>query len=516
MKNKYEKTYVDLKERLRQYLADQISSTDLKHASAPLGIYQQRNELFMMRIRIAGGQLSVDQLKAIPEIMDTYNVGFAHITSRQDLQLQDVAPLAIYPILRKLTEQGLPFKGGGGNTFRNILVSSDSGVSRNEVFDVYPYADALNKYLLKQQKAFELPRKFKIGFSSGKDDSIKAIMQDLGFIATKKKKRKGFEVYAGGGMGKKSMVGIKLIDFLTERQFAKCAKAMLNLFYDHGDRTDRNKARLRFVVQKLGQEKFIELFRQYFKDTVAKVKLPEVNDFKAEFKKLEKFDTSEPKNTHYQEWVKYAVSATKFGKDFNTLRLFVPYGNLEIDQIKEMANLADQCGVSSVRLTQSQDILFPVIHKSALPTVFNFLEKKLPTLDLTVKSFKGHIISCIGAKVCKIGIADSSVLSDELAAALDEYFAEHPEKKAEAILPILRDLKISGCPNTCSGHAVCKIGLQGMKKKQGDVLKEGASVFIGGFACRNEVALAEMDQKFVLKENLGKFLENLILENRRI
>ena len=98
--NKYEKTYVELKGKVKKYLAGDIIAADLKHESAPLGIYQQRNDFFMMRIRVTGGQILVDKLKVIAEIMNTHNVGFSHITSRQDLQLQDVAPLALYPILK--------------------------------------------------------------------------------------------------------------------------------------------------------------------------------------------------------------------------------------------------------------------------------------------------------------------------------------------------------------------------------------------------------------------------------
>jgi ferredoxin-nitrite reductase len=499
-----EQIYRELKEKIDEYIAGDINATDLKHESAPLGIYQQRNDLFMIRIRVTGGHISLGKLQNIADIMDEHGVGFSHITSRQDLQLQDVAPLDIYSILEKLTSNGMPFRGGGGNTYRNILVSSESGISQNDVFDVLPHATALNEFMFNYDKAFELPRKLKMGFSSGPADSIKAIMQDLGFIAKIQDGEQGFEVYGGGGMGKESIPGVKLFDFLPEKQFAKCAKAITDLFHDHGDRTDRNKARLRFVLKRLGKDKFIELFHEYFEKIELNLNLVSEEKIEEKIKSLQKFKLDIPDDKHYAQWLKYAVSSTEFGDDIISLRLFLPYGNLQASHIRKIANLAEKCGLSFVRLTQSQDILFPVIHKSALPVIFEEFQNNLKDLDLSLTSFRGHLTSCIGAKVCKIGITDSSGLSDHITEALDELFLENPEKKSDAVLQILKDIKISGCPNVCSGHAVSKIGLQGMKKRLNDILTEGAFLFTGGSACREKASLASSDKKFLSKDQIAQ------------
>ena len=135
-----EKEYLDLKDRIQLFIDGEISALDLKHDSAPLGIYQQRNDLFMMRLRLTGGHVSTNTMVEIADIMDLHNVKFSHITSRQDLQLHDVTAEKIYPILLDLLEIAIPFRGGGGDTYRNILVSSESGISKNDVFDVLPHA----------------------------------------------------------------------------------------------------------------------------------------------------------------------------------------------------------------------------------------------------------------------------------------------------------------------------------------------------------------------------------------
>ncbi|MCD6188081.1 MAG: nitrite/sulfite reductase [Desulfuromusa sp.] len=508
-----EQSYLNLKDNVDKYLAGDISATDLKKVCSLLGIYQQRNGLFMLRIRITGGHISVSKLQKVADIMDEYNVGFAHITTRQTLQLQDVAAADIDPILKKLTANGMPFRGGGSNTYRNILASSDSAVATDETFDVLPYAQALNDFLFTYDKAIELPRKIKFGFSSGGDDSIKAIVQDLGFIAKQQNGEKGFEVYAGGGMGKESILGVKVFDFLPENQFAKCAKAVTDLFYDHGDRTNRSQARLRFVHKRLGKDKFIELFQEYFKKSTVAVKVTANQDIEGEVKSLQQFEFNIPDDKHYRQWTAYATCSTKFGDDIISLRLFVPYGNLKANQIREIADLAEKCGLSFVRLTQSMDILFPLIHKSVLPVIFASFNNELRDLDLSLLSFRGHLTACIGPKVCVIGIADAPALSDMIAAALDEYFTEYPDKKPKEVLSILQELKISGCPNTCSGHIVSKIGLQGMKKRVNEVLTEGAFLYTGGNADQDDACLASSEKEFFPKNQIARAVR--IGENSR-
>lgn len=496
--------YWNLKKTVDEYIAGDVTSTELKHESVLLGIYQQRNDLFMMRIRLTGGEISIEKLNAVADMMAKCDVGYSHITSRQDLQLQDVQAKAIYPILEILTRNDMPFKGGGGNTYRNILVSSDSGISPYDAFDVLPHANALNQFLFGYEKAVKLPRKLKIGFSSGAKDSIKAPLQDVGFIAKMRDGQRGFEVYGGGGMGKESMIGVKLFDFLPEKQFAKCAKAITDLFHDHGDRTNRDKARLRFVLQRLGEEKFIELFQKYFSETELELEIPEESIYETVIDDLTEFEVTPNDERRYAEWLKYAVSSTKFGADIVSLRLFVPCGNLKLDHIRKIANLAKKINLPFIRLTQSQDLILPLTHASALPVIFNEIENDFPELDLLLKSFKGHLTACVGAEVCKIGIANSTVLSDRISRHLDEYFIENPAKRSKMAIAILEELKISGCHNACSGHVASKIGLRGMKKKIDGLLTEGAFIHRGGHVSGDDAKLATSKNEFLPVDQIAK------------
>jgi len=486
MKN-IELEYSDLKDRIQLFIDGEISSLDFKHDSAPLGIYQQRNDLFMMRLRFTGGHIQTKTMLKIAEIMDLHNVKFSHITSRQDLQLHDVAVENIYPILLDLLAIAIPFRGGGGNTYRNILVSSESGVSKNDVFDVMPYAEALNEFYYSYEKAFDLPRKFKVGFSAGGDDSIKAIMQDLGFIATINNGKRGFIVFGGGGMGKESIVGVKLFDFILEKDFAKCAKAMIDLFYDHGNREDRNSARLRFVLKRLGEDKFTELFYEYFNKSELEL------------------------NVDHSSYIeKYAIKNTKLGDNVVSVRLFVPYGNLTSKDLKKVANIAKECSAGFLKLTQAQDIIFPLVNRTSVSFIFTELESVVSEIDLMLHSFKGHFTSCIGASVCKIGVADAPSLCDSISDKVDSYFAESPEVKGALAIDILDKVKVSGCHNGCSGHIVTKIGIKGLKKRIDGVVEEGGVLFNNGFARCSSAKLADSDSEFVIKSELSKVVNKLL------
>ena len=234
------KRYVELKEAFDGLLAGTMTPEALKPVAAQLGIYQQRNGAFMVRVRVNGGEVACAKLAGIADLLDAAG-GHAHLTSRQDIQLHDIPAERVVDAVLASDHLGLPFKGGGGNTYRNILVGTDSGLSAEAVFDVYPYAQALNRAMQTCEKAFALPRKLKIGvFASGRD-RLRAAVQDLGFVAQRRDGQEGFTVFVAGGMGRESSVGLELFGFLPAFQVVRAAVALTELFYEHGDRANRQE-----------------------------------------------------------------------------------------------------------------------------------------------------------------------------------------------------------------------------------------------------------------------------------
>ena len=525
--NNYEK----LKDSLDAYIQGRITYAELKHTTAPFGIYRQRDNKFMVRIRVPGGEVSLSHLKNIVNITEKYSAEFIHLTTRQDIQLHGIKPQNITPIISDCHANGMIFKGGGGDTFRNIAACPDSGLSVKSIFDVIPHAKYLTEYLYSYEKAFSLPRKLKIAFSCNSDDKALAKFQDLGFIACLKNGEKGFKVYVAGGMGRNSAKGIKVFDFIPEKQFVNCAVALTNLFYDHGNRENRSKARLRYLAKELGKDKFINLFLKYLDETKdIQLSIP---DLKSNFELRSLKDRPRPsitrayskryhrikihlregrasslprcrpsrmttnapaycmrnnticgstrlalqqwisakclfRNTQtnlsaFSEWEQYAVQNTIF-ENIVLTKLFVPYGKLSPADAKKIIDIASRFGTPFLRLTRDQNLSIP-LKRSSVPALFKMLCEFTDEIDFAARSMKGLITSCIGAKVCEIGLIDTQPFTDAITLELDNYFRQNKKEKSQLLPKIISSLKVSGCPNSCSNHPAAKLGLQGIRKK---------------------------------------------------
>ncbi|MCF6177498.1 MAG: nitrite/sulfite reductase [Victivallaceae bacterium] len=476
MSTELNKSHLELKAAVGQFIQGEISASDLKHEAAPFGIYQQRNELFMLRVRVAGGHITTQQLRGLAKVVESHNGGHVHLTSRQDIQLHDIAPENIYDAVKQCGACALPFKGGGGNTYRNILMSPDSGFTDEPApFDVLPYIIGLNSFLQQYEHAFQLPRKYKIGIFAKQSERGNALLQDLGLIATEQNGVQGFEVYGGGGMGRYSALGVKLFDFIPAGEFIRCAVAMNELFYDHGNRENRNQARIRFIVKNIGEEKFVELFQQYFTAAEAFAnKLPA--DLNSPTLELKEFAAQTP-TAECSAWQQHAAVSVNLNNTVAMTTIYVPHGNLTANQLTKLANLAEQFGTSFVRLTQQQNMVLP-LHRSALPCLYDTLGSEFAELDLRLKSFKGNLTCCIGATVCKIGILDSPTMADKIAAELDQLFPLGSEKRDELLRKIITGIKVSGCPNACSAHPAAAIGVQGQKTKIDGKLTDVWKIFL--------------------------------------
>ncbi len=503
----FEESHAELKEALPRFLRGEASSADVKHASAPLGIYQQRNDLFMTRVRVTGGHLTVRHARALAGIIENHGIGYAHLTTRQDVQLQDVPAEHVLDVVSDCSQHGLHFRGGGGNTFRNVLVSPTSGIGADGVFDVLPYAKSLTDIMFTWDKAFVLPRKIKIGFFASPSEELNAAVQDLGFLAKEVDGKLGFKVYGGGGMGRESAVGVLLFDFLPADQVPRCALAMTELFSDHGNRENRNEARIRFIVKRLGEAGFLQLFNEYFNQLN-----PEIWDFPAWQLDVSAEVAALPSSVGSAEvcakWVARAVMPTRFGDDVVSVRVFVPGGNLSAAQLKALADLAEQCGSSFLRLTPTQDVLLPLVRRGSLPQVYSALQAAFPETDVLLDSLVGHLVTCVGSTVCKIGVLDSPAAGCAVAKRLDQLLAERPDLDPAVATQIVDAIRISGCPNTCGAHVVARIGMQGQKTKIDGVTEPVYRVFVRS---DDELGLAQPEEDFVKEADLPDKVCQLVL-----
>ena len=439
--------------QVEKFLTEDISSISFRAYRVPMGVYEQRTTgKFMVRIRIGAGLVLPFQLETIAKLSKKYGDGILHITTRQDIQIHNVNIEDTPNILEGLLEVGLSSRGGGGNTVRNVTSCLEAGVCTKEEFDVAPYAIATAEYLMQENSSFNLPRKYKIVFSGCSKDCAYASVADLGFFAHKKNSIKGFAVYAGGGLGSDPAVGVKIEDFIKDEEIFEIAEAIKRLFDKLGDRSNKHKARLRYVLAKLGKEEFIRQYnneRQKIRSDGGLNNIPEIRDITSDF---------------------------PVPKKFINIRLWLKNGDIPADDLDIVAQIADKYGQGLIRTTQLQDLLMTGIAIEHVDKVYS----KLKNLSIKVsENGRPEIVACAGASTCKLGLCLSRGLSDAVSKELNKYNLSDTT------------IRISGCPNSCGHHYIADIGLQGKAKRVNGKLMPCYDVLTGAKIIEGDTHLAQ-------------------------
>lgn len=440
----------------KDYAAGKIDGKTLKGFTAGFGIYQQRDDNTMMRIRRPGGIVTTEDFRAAAEIMEKYGVPFAHITTRQAIQLHGVKAADVPAALEDCEDAGFKFRGGGGDTFRNTLVCAFSGLHADTVFDVLPYARKMSEFFYSFDTAYGLPRKLKIGFADRPADAALAQVQDLGFVAKVVDGQRCFETYLAGGIGFKARVGIKLHDALPASECVRLAFALTRLFNDRGCRTNRAHARIRFLREDFGDEGLVALLKEYYDANRAQD--PEVPEeiLEEEDYPITSFPVGAMPAAGFETWRKLAV--TDLGAGRSGVRLFVPFGNFTAAEFRKFADVMDAFGAMRFQIAPTQDLLLDV-PTGQLPGLYNTLLSHLGDRDFTMRSFVGHLTTCIGFTICKSGVCDSPSFGRDLAQELDKRLMPlNTPAKVAAAQKILSEVKICGCPNSCSNPQAAEFG----------------------------------------------------------
>lgn len=485
--NEIENQYLELENGIIDYSNNIIKSPELKKKGSKFGIYEQKGKKMMLRLKAVGGELSTENFKDLVDIMIKQDIPFLHLSTRQNYQLHEVDFNKVKSTIELCNNKEMYFRGGGGNTFRSILVSTYTGVDKKSNFDVIPYAKMIENEVFFIDKAFDFGRKLKIGFSNSSDDEFVMAVQDMGFVAKEINGKKGFKVFAGGGMGRGSKIGHILLEFLPEEDLLKAVKAMIELFYDRGDRVNRMQARLRFLVEKIGIDGFRKLFLEYFnKETIENGLIKNI-DYTNFIPKLTKFEITNT-DDNYKQWIDLCVKETKF-KDIVSLVLYVKNGDLSKEHAQKLVNLLDKVNSPIVRATINQNLVVPMVHKSALPYIYEFLNNEIPEIVSESFSIRGQIRACVGSTVCMIGVQDSMSIADSIALELDNLANLYPQYR-KIIFKEAKNIRISGCPSSCAGIPVAPLGFIGLKKRINDVLTDCMQVYMGGILTESVQSLA--------------------------
>jgi sulfite reductase (ferredoxin) len=490
----------ELDSYIKRHQKGELDAATLKVRRVPFGCYEQRRDgSYMVRIRTTGGAHTPAQLQAMAEIAARYGSPWIHITTRQEFQIHDIALEHVVPSMRELLRVGLVARGGGGNTVRNVLVSPDAGVGVDEVFDPSPYAFALTTRLIAEADSWMLPRKFKIAFSNSEADTGYARFNDVGFIAQLRDGQQGFRVYVAGGLGTKPQVGHLLHEFIPADDVYAVTTAVKRLFDQHGNRKNRNAARLRFLWNSLGEERFRQLYEEQLQLVRDQAPAPlALEDLPATAITPDLAPATDD-SPEFHLWKQRYVEPQKQPGLFSVL-VPVFLGNLSDEDAIRLALFLEPFGDSVLRATFGQNLRLRNIPEAHLANVFHVV-REIGELA-SAPRLLGNSVACTGADTCRLGICRPK---GALTAVVDTLSNSTLDLNQ---IPDFR-LNLSGCPNTCGQHMLADLGFYGNVARRGQQMFPAYAVVAGARVTDGDARLAQPIDR-VSARDLPRFVEDVL------
>ena len=425
------------------------------------GVYGQRQQgVNMLRIKIPGGRLTVEQLEAIADVTENYSQrNIAHVTTRQAIQVHFI-PLDEMPdAMRRLAKVGMTTREACGNTVRNMSACALSGVCPREHVDVSTHLDDATKHFLRNALNQQMPRKMKMSFSACESDCAQSMLHDVGVIATSKDGQHGFMIKAGGGLGHKPRESIVVEEFISERELMFSLEALVTLHNKYSDRTKRAKSRIKFLVEKFGVEGFLEKYREEFNRT--SYALADQPYAKGEWRVPSDSEIpgpGAPRKTFAQHQQGLFV-----------LPIALPIGEATPQQLHGMAVLLRETGLNELHTTQDQNFVILNVPENKL----DILRGGLAVLGLSEPKSGDDVVACPGTSTCRLGITASTLMAPELTGGSND----------------LR-IRVSGCHNGCAQPETGDIGIYGEgKRKHGKLVPHYQMYFAGNGSHGGALAL---------------------------
>ncbi|MBL8954777.1 MAG: nitrite/sulfite reductase [Myxococcaceae bacterium] len=481
---------------LGQFEKGEIGPDEWRAFRLVQGAYGQRQEgdLSMLRIKIPQGILTAAQLRAVAGSARQYSRGFGHITTRQCIQLHFLKLHEVEHVMRICADAGITTREACGNSVRNITCCPWAGVSKEEPFDVTPYAEALTRFLLRHPLSGTLPRKFKIAFEGCNHDHAYTSIHDLGFTARVQDGKRGFRLTVGGGTAILCTDGSVLYDFLPVERICEVAEAVVRIFHERGDRKRRQAARLKFLVRSMGWEAFKAEFHRVLAESKAPLELDPPVEGAPTWRRLDAPSLDvlaakvragklkgpgiapvlDPKlevdPTVLARWRRSNVTPQKQA-GFSSVLVTVPLGDLSSEQMEALADLSAAHGDGSVRVTVDQNVLFRWVPDDQVDALYRGLSAA--GLHLPDAQTPADVTSCPGAESCKLAVTQSRGLGR----TIGEFMRSRTD-----LVDLAKDLviKMSGCPNGCGQHHIAGIGFQGSVRKLGTRAVPQYFVMVGG------------------------------------
>jgi sulfite reductase beta subunit-like hemoprotein len=473
---------------VERFKRGEISTEEFRPLRLGMGLYPQLPEVKnMQRVKIPGGRISAAELDALAEVTDRWAKGLAHMTTRQDLQLHHLELDDSADVQRALLEGGLTTVGACGDAVRNVTASPFAGVLEDELFDVTPHAHAVTQHFLFHEHNRKLPRKFKIGFSGSRADHAQVMINDIGLFAAEQGGERGFRVYIAGGLGTTPEIAHLWLEFVPERALLAVCEAVVSVFFRDGERKNRKKNRLKFLLRKLGEA---ELVRRLDEER-ARIEAERGEALAAALARLAA-ECVEPAprplgagaalgDAAFARFRRGNVIAQKQA-GYCAVVVKLPLGDITGAQLRALASLARLHGNGEVRATNTQNFVLRWVPEAELVALHRGLA--LAGLAEPDADRITDVVSCPGGDYCSLAVTRSMKLGAEIRAFFPEGDALVEQLGAFSI-------KVSGCPNSCGQHQVADVGMTGLMIKGKDgVERPHYALRIGG-GCGPDARIGE-------------------------
>ena len=448
-------------------------------------------DAFMCRLRLPGGIVNSHQFHGIAELAEQFGGGYVDMTTRANLQIRQIRARHAPDVVMGLHDLGIINRGSGADNIRNITANPTAGIDPQELFDTRPLARQMHHYILHRRELHGLPRKFNIAFDGAGSISALEDTNDIGFTAVEVGEGHDippgvyFRMILGGITGHQDFARDTGI-LLHPEECVDVAAAAVRVFIEHGDRTDRKKARLKYLLDRWGLPKFIEETEK---------KLP---------KKLTRFPAEKCRSRPPIDKLGHTGVHKQKQEGKSYIGVIAPVGRLTVAQMHGLADLAQRFGSGTIRLTVWQNLLISDISDTDIPTVQSEIAKL--GLQFSATSIRAGLVACTGSAGCKFAAADTK--RHGLA------IADHLESRIHLNSPI--NIHLTGCHHSCAQHFIGDIGMLATKVTAGEEMLEGYHVYVGG-GYATEQAIGREIFRDVLATDLPGRLEKMLrayLEHR--
>ena len=462
--------------KVKLFRQDQLNADEFRRFRLQNGAYGSRlnSDFSMIRIKVPGGDISPEQMEKIANLAESFSIGSAHVSTRQNIQLHWVQLEDVSEVVRGLAEGGLTSREACGNTIRNVMCSHFAGVCSNEPFDTTIYAKAIAKFFLRNPMCQNLPRKFKFNFACCPEHGFVRIA-DVGLVPTIRDGIRGFRIYLGGGLGAASFIAHLLEEFTPESRLLSTSMATIRVYDRLGNRDNPARNRMRYLVNEMGWEKFQALLLKERDIVEATTSIPTKNTFESilnndnkannsistiSSKKTLPLINSDSIQTPYERWLNTNVIAQK-QSGYYSVSITLGAGDITSNQLRVLAECIREFSIEQkARTTPQQNFFIRYVESDSIPKLFT----KLSSIGLGNPGANTIVspVGCSGTTSCNLAITNSHRLAKEIQSKFLELNFDMDNDLHTSTI------KISGCPNSCGQHEVATIGFYGGATRLGN------------------------------------------------